>query len=164
MRSRARSCEYCCSKKPASKFEQLRHLLFVRVHHSCAWEGGSSTVMKNDGKAISQADSAAISATVEAVLSPLASEGDVLGRRPVLRSSATRNPEYPVADLVGRCFLRVCFWIEICTAWKKKYHPPEFTLQRTKSQPLQVAIPSALMAAPAVQVQSTISSTSQTLS
>jgi hypothetical protein len=27
--------------------------------------------MKNDGKAISQADSAAISATVEAVLSPL---------------------------------------------------------------------------------------------
>lgn len=27
---------------------------------------------------------------------------------------------YPVADLFGRCFLRVCLWVDICTAWTRR--------------------------------------------
>jgi len=25
--------------------------------------------------------------------------------------------EYPVADLLGRCFLRVCFWADLFASW-----------------------------------------------
>jgi len=31
---------------------------------------------------------------------------------------------YEVADPVGRLFLRVCYWVEVLTSWRKKYHPP----------------------------------------
>lgn len=27
---------------------------------------------------------------------------------------------YPVTDLFGRCFLRVCLWVDICTGWTRR--------------------------------------------
>ncbi|PYV84689.1 MAG: hypothetical protein DMG93_03920 [Acidobacteria bacterium] len=116
--------------------------------------------MAKEGLAISQVDPSAISASVEAVLPPLADQTGQVGRSAAVKSNvSSRNLEYPVADLVGRCFLRVCFWIEICTSWTKKYHPPEFTVQRAKAQPVEVTAQSAPTASPAIQVQSTVAST-----
>jgi len=120
--------------------------------------------MAKEGLAISQADPSAISASVESVLPLLADQTGQVGRSAAVKSNvSSRNLEYPVADLVGRCFLRVCFWIEICTSWTKKYHPPEFTVQRVKAQPIEVTVPSALTAPPAIHVQSTVASTPPTL-
>jgi hypothetical protein len=31
-----------------------------------------------------------------------------------------RYAEYPVADLVGRCFLRVCFWADVFASWARR--------------------------------------------
>ena len=31
--------------------------------------------------------------------------------------------EYPVADLIGRCFLRVCFWADLLEAWTRRERP-----------------------------------------
>jgi len=31
--------------------------------------------------------------------------------------------EYPVADLVGRCFLRVCFWVDLFASWTRRGRP-----------------------------------------
>ena len=28
--------------------------------------------------------------------------------------------EYPVADLLGRCFLRVCFWADLFSSWARR--------------------------------------------
>src|SRR5215469_12290018 len=28
--------------------------------------------------------------------------------------------EYPVADLLGRCFLRVCFWADLFASWTRR--------------------------------------------
>lgn len=31
--------------------------------------------------------------------------------------------EYPVADLLGRCFLRVCFWADLFASWTRRGRP-----------------------------------------
>lgn len=31
--------------------------------------------------------------------------------------------EYPVADLLGRCFLRVCFWADLFSYWARRGRP-----------------------------------------
>jgi len=31
--------------------------------------------------------------------------------------------EYPVADLLGRCFLRVCFWADLFAYWTRREWP-----------------------------------------
>jgi hypothetical protein len=59
--------------------------------------------------------------------------------------SRTTDLGYPVADLVGRCFLRVCFWIEMCTSWARKYQP----WVSSKAQQAQVTTAAVLIAAPA---------------
>lgn len=33
------------------------------------------------------------------------------------------NGEYPVADLLGRCFLRVCFWADLFSSWTRRGRP-----------------------------------------
>ena len=48
-------------------------------------------------------------------------EGDVRSRPP------TRfEHEYPVADLLGRCFLRVCFWVDVLAFWTRRVRPLQF--------------------------------------
>lgn len=31
--------------------------------------------------------------------------------------------DYPVADLLGRCFLRVCFWADLLAYWTRRGRP-----------------------------------------
>jgi hypothetical protein len=33
---------------------------------------------------------------------------------------------YPVTGVVGRCFMRVCLWVDLMTSWsrRKNYFPP----------------------------------------
>jgi len=31
---------------------------------------------------------------------------------------------YPVADFVGRCFLRLCLWVDRFAPWTRGDHPP----------------------------------------
>ncbi|SRR5712691_10935414 len=31
---------------------------------------------------------------------------------------------YPVADFVGRCFLRLCMWVDLFAPWTRKDHAP----------------------------------------
>jgi hypothetical protein len=38
-----------------------------------------------------------------------------------------RNPDYPVTDFVGSCFLRLCLWVDLITSWtRRKQGLPEF--------------------------------------
>lgn len=37
--------------------------------------------------------------------------------------TSIQDLEYPVADLFGRCFLRLCLWIDLFADWIKKYAP-----------------------------------------
>jgi hypothetical protein len=42
-------------------------------------------------------------------------------------SPSIRDADYPVTDFTGRCFLRVCLWVEIITSWTRKNQAlPEF--------------------------------------
>ena len=31
---------------------------------------------------------------------------------------------YPVADFVGRCFLRLCLWVDLFAPWTRRDHAP----------------------------------------
>jgi hypothetical protein len=66
-----------------------------------------------------------------------------------------------VADFVGRCFLRACYWFDVCTSWAKRYNPPVFTPVGGKAQAADVTVSSATMGAPVVSVQSTIATRTQ---
>lgn len=35
----------------------------------------------------------------------------------------TSERDYPVADLLGRCFLRVCFWADLLAYWTRRGRP-----------------------------------------
>jgi hypothetical protein len=61
---------------------------------------------------------------------------------------------YPVADFVGRCFLRVCFWFDVCTSWAKKHDPSKFEAASVKAQPMQAIRASSLMPAQVSQLRS----------
>ena len=52
-------------------------------------------------------------------------ESKQIGIEDDLRSRApTRGEsEYPVADLLGRCFLRLCFWVDLVAAWTRRGRP-----------------------------------------
>jgi hypothetical protein len=75
-----------------------------------------------------------------------------LGMAPEINSDPANT--YPVADFVGRCFLRVCFWFDVCTSWAKKHDPSRFEAANAKVQPIQVIRASTLMPAQVSQVRS----------
>lgn len=72
--------------------------------------------------------------------------------------SATSDLEYPVADLIGRFFLRICFWIDVCTSWAKKYRAPVFTAVPAKGKTLPVTAPTAALAASSLTSSANVSS------
>jgi len=37
--------------------------------------------------------------------------------------SIRRDQDYPVADLFGRCFLRVCYWVEVFSSMTRRENP-----------------------------------------
>jgi len=58
---------------------------------------------------------------------------------------------YPVADFVGRCFLRVCCWFDVCTSWVRQYGPPLFTA-RVDVPSVRVTVPPAVRDRPAIPI------------
>jgi hypothetical protein len=42
---------------------------------------------------------------------------------PALRSVQPRNVDYAVADLFGRCFLRVCYWVDVFASITRRGEP-----------------------------------------
>lgn len=73
--------------------------------------------------------------------------------------SSTTDLGYPVADLVGRCFLRLCFWIELCTSWARRYQPWAL---RSKAEPAQVTAAAVLIGAPVAAIQTTVGNSTPT--
>jgi len=58
-------------------------------------------------------------------------------------SASTMNREYPVADLVGRCFLRVCYWVDIVDSWRRtKRLPASFGMNFSSGGDFPVALKS----------------------
>lgn len=102
--------------------------------------------------------SATIDATVRSLIStiPVQSRTSVELSAGVVRQIGEAQ-EYQMTDLVGRCFLRVCFWVDVLTSWRKKYHAPTFVVTHEKSQmapPIPVVGPTAV-SAPVLNVGST---------
>ena len=71
----------------------------------------------------------------------------------ISRTHGVNGEAYPVADFVGRCFLRLCFWFDFCTSWTRRYGPPAFTAT-AKAHPVQVSTPPKMMAATVLEVGS----------
>ncbi len=38
-------------------------------------------------------------------------------------STSAQDLDYPVADLFGRCFLRLCLWVDLFADWTKNHAP-----------------------------------------
>jgi hypothetical protein len=74
-------------------------------------------------------------------------------------AKGTTREVYPAADFVGRCFLRACYWFDVCTSWAKRYNPPVFTPDSAKAH-APVTVSSATMGA-VLNVQSTIATRTQ---
>ncbi len=71
-------------------------------------------------------DPASLSDSVESVVSTTFHEGS-LGLGKSQRQVRVRNPSYQVADLFGRCFLRVCYWVEVFSSFTRRGEPVPYT-------------------------------------
>jgi hypothetical protein len=49
--------------------------------------------------------------------------------------SAVEEPVYPIADIFGRCFLRVCFWVDVFSGLRRTR-----TAASTGFPPIQPAV------------------------
>jgi hypothetical protein len=71
---------------------------------------------------------APLSASVKSVLTDNLQEKKAAGSSGPLRSiSISNNPNHQVADLFGRCFLRVCYWVEVFSSLTRKGGPVPYT-------------------------------------
>ena len=66
---------------------------------------------------------------------------------------------YPVADLFGRCFLRVCLWVDVFTGWTRRRellaYNPDWKKSRNASQRIpSVPVTAVLEAAETTLVHS----------
>ena len=62
-------------------------------------------------------DPEAIAGTVKSVVQ------NHIESKQVRQQANTTRPDwagYPVADLFGRCFLRVCLWVDVFTSWTRR--------------------------------------------
>jgi len=72
-----------------------------------------------------QVSSAAVAVTVQSVITKSqtqvsASEASIPASLPPVRPSTVN---YAVADLFGRCFLRVCYWVDVFTSMARRGEP-----------------------------------------
>jgi len=48
-------------------------------------------------------------------------------------SIAISDPNYQVADLFGRCFLRVCYWVDVFSSFTRRGQPVQYTQPSRRS-------------------------------
>jgi len=89
---------------------------------------------------------ASLSASVKSVLTDSLQEKTTAGSSGAFRSiSAGNNQNYQVADVFGRCFLRVCYWVEVFSSLRRKGEPVPYAFpKRTPASlktPVAVEIP-----------------------
>jgi hypothetical protein len=138
--------------------ETLSHLNSRLQHQKCAWERVAPPIaMSKESLQPAKAVTSPVVSTIDSVLAVSATTS--LGTTRITKRS-TRDA-YPVADFVGRCFLRACYWFDVCTSWAKRYNPPVFTPVGGKAQAAGVTASSATMAAPVFPVQSTAATRTQ---
>ena len=71
-----------------------------------------------------QVSPAAVAATVRSVVTNRQIElNDAAASRTALRSIPSGSVDYSVADLFGRCFLRVCYWVDIFASMRRRGEP-----------------------------------------
>src|SRR5436305_2720797 len=112
--------------------------------------------MSKESLVLSKVNSSSVESTIKSVLPACENRAPLASLRITPKSKRITSDPYPVADFVGRWFLRACYWFDVCTFWKKKYEPPVFTAVGTKAQSSTVSVSSATMAAPVLHMQSTI--------
>jgi hypothetical protein len=66
-----------------------------------------------------QVNPASLSASAKSVVAKSIQVGHRRGRSQPVRSTAIRSINCQVADLFGRCFLRVCYWAEILLSFTR---------------------------------------------
>lgn len=71
-----------------------------------------------------QVNPAAVAATVRSVITKRQSQLNTTQAEAVgLPSAGPRNFNYSVADLFGRCFLRVCYWVDLFASVTRRGEP-----------------------------------------
>jgi|SRR6185369_14323298 hypothetical protein len=79
---------------------------------------------------------AAISATVKSVIANNSTELQAQAHPAI---PIRRHDDHAVADLFGRCFLRVCYWVDVFSSMTRRGEPlayVPFPLQQAASVPL----------------------------
>jgi len=85
-----------------------------------------------------QVNPAQVAATVRSVINNHQTElGVAQGLTSTVPSAQARNLDYAVADLFGRCFLRVCYWVDVFSSMRRREPLPyvPFTRQPVRSLP-----------------------------
>ena len=49
----------------------------------------------------------------------------------------SKNTDYAVADLFGRCFLRVCFWVNVFSSLARRGEPMGYVPSQPKASPMR---------------------------
>ena len=72
-------------------------------------------------------DPASVPASVNSVVTTNLQAKSAIGSSEPLSSIAIVDPNYQVADLFGRCFLRVCYWVEVFSSLTRRGEPVPYT-------------------------------------
>jgi hypothetical protein len=73
---------------------------------------------------VGQVNPTAVAATVRTVIDHHQTKLNAAeAQSPALPSLQPRNVNYAVADLFGRCFLRVCYWVDVFSSMRRRGEP-----------------------------------------
>jgi hypothetical protein len=88
--------------------------------------------------------SASLPASAKSVVSNNSQAKSVVGSSEPWRSISISNRNHQVADLFGRCFLRVCYWVDVFSSFTRRDQPvPHAQLPKRAVESLQTSIPAA---------------------
>lgn len=82
-------------------------------------------------------DPALLSASVKSVVTTNLQANSFVGSSEPLSSISIGRPNYQVADLFGRCFLRVCYWVEVFSSLTRGEPVPYTALPKPAVASLQ---------------------------
>jgi hypothetical protein len=149
-------------KNVGLNLEKLGHLNSTLQHHRRAQEKVvPEFAMLKESLPAAKVVSSPIESTIASASPSSENRSAIASLGITAKTNGATGEAYPVADFVGRCFLRVCFWFDVCTSWARKHDPPRFKAASAKAQSIQVIRPSAMMPAPIPQVRSTIATSQQ---